>query len=102
MRANPKDENVLSLLAFMAESSGRLELALGALNDLIAANPSSQDYRLKRMVMYVSGGDFFQAEAECRELLRINPLRRQQGWCSVCAYTAQGRKRLDAKKSISL
>lgn len=106
MRANPKDENVLSLLAFMAESSGRLELALGALNDLIAANPSSQDYRLKRMVMYVSGGDFFQAEAECRELLRINPLQPTARLVlGMCLYGAgekkAGRKEIDIALNLA-
>ena len=106
MRANPKDENVLSLLAFMAESSGRLELALGALNDLIAANPSSQDYRLKRMVMYVSGGDFVQAEAECRELLRINPLQPTARLVlGMCLYGAgekkAGRKEIDIALNLA-
>ena len=106
MRANPKDENVLSLLAFMAESTGRLELALGALNDLISVNPSSQDYRLKRMVMYVSGGDFFQAEAECRELLRINPLQPTARLVlGMCLYGAgekkAGRKEIDIALNLA-
>lgn len=106
MRSNPKDENVLSMLAFMAESTGRMELAFGALSDLVAFNPSSQDYRLKRMVMFMSAGDFFQAEAESRELLRMNPLQPTARLVlGICLYGAGdkkgGRKEVDTALSLA-
>lgn len=75
MRAAPKNEEVLAQLAFVAEIAGKLDLAIGALNDLVAMNPASTDYRLKRMVMQVANGDFYEAQAESQELLRINPLQ---------------------------
>jgi Flp pilus assembly protein TadD len=85
MRAAPRNEDVLAQFAFVAEIAGKLDLAIGALNDLVAINPSSTDYRLKRMVMQVANGDFYQAQAESQELLRINPLqptaRLIQGMC---------------------
>lgn len=106
MRSNPKDENVLSMLAFMAESTGRMELAFGALSDLVAFNPSSQDYRLKRMVMFMSAGDFYQAEAESRELLRMNPLQPTARLVlGICLYGAGekkgGRKEVDTALSLA-
>lgn len=106
MRANPKDENVLSMLAFMAESTGRMELAFGALSDLVAFNPSSQDYRLKRMVMFMSAGDFYQAEAESRELLRMNPMQPTARLVlGICLYGAGdkkgGRKEVDTALSLA-
>jgi len=74
--------------------------------ELWNANPSSQDYRLKRMVMYVSGGDFFQAEAECRELLRINPLQPTARLVlGMCLYGAgekkAGRKEIDIALNLA-
>jgi len=75
MRAAPRNEKVLAQLSFVAEIAGKLDLAIGALNDLVAINPSSTDYRLKRMVMQVANGDFYEAQAESQELLRINPLQ---------------------------
>lgn len=106
MRSNPKDENVLSMLAFMAESTGRMELAFGALSDLVAFNPSSQDYRLKRMVMFMSAGDFYQAEAESRELLRMNPLQPTARLVlGICLYGGGdkkgGRKEVDTALSLA-
>lgn len=106
MRSNPKDENVLSMLAFIAESTGKMELAFGAISDLVAFNPSSQDYRLKRMVMFMSAGDFFQAEAESRELLRMNPMQPTARLVlGICLYGAgdkkSGRKEVDTALSLA-
>ncbi|MFN9346128.1 MAG: tetratricopeptide repeat protein, partial [Planctomycetota bacterium] len=75
MRAAPRNEKVLAQLSFVAEIAGKLDLAIGALNDLVAMNPASTDYRLKRMVMQVAKGDFYEAQSESHELLRINPLQ---------------------------
>jgi tetratricopeptide (TPR) repeat protein len=106
MRAAPRNEDVLAQFAFVAEIAGKLDLAIGALNDLVAINPSSTDYRLKRMVMQVANGDFYQAQAESQELLRINPLqptaRLIQG---MCLYgqgdKAAGRREVDIAMNLA-
>jgi Tfp pilus assembly protein PilF len=71
----PKDEAVLSQAANIAELAGQVDAAIALMNDLVAINPASHDYRIRRMMMYMSSGDFFRTEAESRELLRINPLQ---------------------------
>lgn len=106
MRVAPKNEKVLGQLAFVAEIAGKLELAVGALNDLVAINPSSNDYRLKRMVMQVANGDFYQAYAESQELLRINPLQPTAHLIlGMCLYgqgeKSAGRKEVDIAMNLA-
>jgi tetratricopeptide (TPR) repeat protein len=71
----PKDEAVLSQAANIAELAGQVDIAIALMNDLIAMSPASHDYRIRRMMMYMSSGDFYRTEAESREILRMNPLQ---------------------------
>lgn len=71
----PRDEAVLSQAANIAELAGQVDIAIVFMNDLVAMNPASHDYRIRRMMMYMSSGDFYRTEAESRELLRMNPLQ---------------------------
>ena len=71
----PKDEAVLSQAANIAELAGQVDIATALMNDLIAMSPASHDYRIRRMMMYMSSGDFYRTEAESREILRMNPLQ---------------------------
>jgi predicted CXXCH cytochrome family protein len=71
----PKNEDVLVQLAYAAEVSGQLERSQRALNELLLLNPTSQDYRLKRMASLVAIGDWYEAETASRELLQLNPLQ---------------------------
>jgi len=75
MKVSPQDEAVLSQAANVAELAGQADAAIAIMNDLVAMNPASHDYRIRRMMMYMSSGDFYRTEAESRELLRINPLQ---------------------------
>jgi hypothetical protein len=74
-KASPKNEDVLAQLAFVADGTGKIELSLRALNELLISNPSSQEFRLKRMVSMVAAENWEQAELDCRELLHTNPLQ---------------------------
>jgi len=106
MRIAPRNEKVLAQFAFVAELAGKLDLAIAALNDLVGINPSSNDYRLKRMVMQVANGDFYQAYAESQELLRINPLQPTARLIlGMCLYgqgqKAAGRNEVDIAMNLA-
>jgi Flp pilus assembly protein TadD len=106
MRAAPKSEEVLAQVAYVAEVAGRLDLSIAALNDLVANNPGSTDYRIKRMVMQVANGDFYEAQAESQELIRINPLqptaRLIQGMCLYgSGDKSAGRKEVDIAMNLA-
>lgn len=88
----PNDEAVLSQAANIAELAGQVDTAIALMNDLVAMNPASHDYRIRRMMMYMSSGDFYRTEAESREILRMNPLQPMARLVlGLCLY-GEGRK----------
>ena len=106
IKASPKNEGVLAQAANIAELGGQMELGVGVMTDLIALNPASQDYRLRRMMMFVSMGEFGEAEVESRELLKINPLqptaRLVLGMCLHGAgKKVEGRREVDYALNIA-
>jgi predicted CXXCH cytochrome family protein len=70
----PDNEDLLSQVANLADAANQPELAWNMLNRLLVMVPSSHDYLAKRMLTGVTLGNWEQAEKDCRELLRLNPL----------------------------
>ena len=74
LKQSPRNEYLLAQVANLADASNQSDLAFEMLSQLINQVPRSHDYRAKRMFTAVSLGRWDEAEEDCRELLRINPL----------------------------
>ena len=105
-KASPKNEDALAQLAFVADGMGKNDAALRALNELLISNPSSQEFRLKRMVSMVAANNWEQAELDCRELLHTNPLQPTARLIhGLCLYgsgeKAAGRREVDIAMNLA-
>lgn len=67
-------EDVLAMMAVIAETTGTTEFSVQALDRLVAIVPESQDYLNKRMRTSVAAADWMSAEKYCNALLAINPV----------------------------
>ncbi len=67
-------EMLWAQVAMLADATNQPDLAFEALSQLLSRVPHSHEYLAKRMLTGVVLGNWDQAEADCRELLRINPV----------------------------
>jgi hypothetical protein len=73
LQAGGDREDVLAMMAIIAEATGDTEFSVQALDQLISLVPESQDYLAKRMRTSVAAADWNRAEKYCDALLKINP-----------------------------
>ncbi len=73
IRAGKSREDVLSMVATVADTTGTFDLSLKALDRLLTIVPTSQDYLIKRMLGSVAAARWNDAERDCKALLEINP-----------------------------
>jgi Flp pilus assembly protein TadD len=94
----PRNEKLLAQVANLADAANQPELDM--LNLLVAMVPSSHDYRAKRMLAGVTLARWDQAEEDCRELLRLNPLFPSARMVLAMSLQGDGRK-ADARREIT-
>jgi hypothetical protein len=100
LKHSPKSEKLLAQVANIADAVNQPELAFDSLNQLIAQVPTSHDYLARRMLTGVTLGRWDQAEADCRELLRLNPLFPMAHLVMGMSLHGSGQK-VDARREIN-
>jgi tetratricopeptide (TPR) repeat protein len=103
---NPDSEVALIQLAAAAMAADDFESAIQAADRLIELNPSSADHRQTRATAHFSRKDWARAEADCRAVLAIQPVRPNARFMlAVCLHRRGdadgGRRELDLAQRLT-